>query len=272
MGRKIMSWRERWYFACINALYDTESFQECRQTCLEAKVDFPAKIEFARKAALCLAEMHQGNRAIKELEGIVQSKPAPWYMHLDLARILFENGQVEKAWSYACNAANARGEAKTKVNLFQLMARILLARGQRDFAALHLCLAQRIRKEQNWSIPDSLTDLIEKLNASTEVKESRELIRRCKNIWNKSSSISSDSTKTTEKDDNRYEGYLIMKNPQTPFGFISCQAFKQNIYVKASDIPENLKHDGSKLSFKTETSFDAKKNRQSLKASDIKPA
>ncbi len=269
-GKKIMSWRERWYYACVNALFETGNFSECRQVCIEAKNDFPYLIEFSRKAALCLAETGQNKQAATELLQLISNKTVPWYIHCDLARILFDEGVVDQSWEQASLAAEARGELKTKVNLFQLMGRILLAKGDRDGAAAHLCLAARVREEQNWSIPESLSEMLNRLNATAERSDAKTLLASCRRLW-KGSLTLTPLNKTSEP--NRiYTGTLLMKNPSSHFAFIKCSDFDENIYVKASDIPQENRSDGAVVSFKTTTSFDAKKNRQSIRAVDIQKA
>ena len=45
-GKKIMSYRERWFFARLNALFDSQLYEECRELSLEAIKQFPRRIEF----------------------------------------------------------------------------------------------------------------------------------------------------------------------------------------------------------------------------------
>ncbi|MFZ5951862.1 MAG: tetratricopeptide repeat protein [Candidatus Rifleibacteriota bacterium] len=268
-GKKIMSWRERWYYACVNALFETENFSECREICLEALKDFPHLIEFQRKAALCLAENGDPNQAIEELKSLINNKNVPWYMNSDLAKIFFDAGEVDKSWQQAVIAAQAKGELKTKVNLFQLMARILLAQGNRDAAASHLCLAAAVRAEQNWGVPESLGEMMAKLNASADRSDSRAILASCRKFWGSPGAV----TRATSQEPGKiFLGRLMMKNPTSHFAFISSESFNENIYVKASDIPDELKTDGATISFKTTTSFDAGKNRQSMRAVEIKKA
>lgn len=269
-GKKIMSWRERWYFACINALFETGNFSECRETCLEAAADFPQILEFVRKAALCLAESGDPAKAGEELQQLVFSRNVPWYVNSDLAKILFETGKVDDAWQQCCVAAQAKGELKTKVNLYQLMGRVLLAQGQRQAAASHLCLAAKVREEQNWSIPESLSEMLQKLNTGGDRNDLKSLLSCCRNFWSRKQPENKPGAIQEKDKEKIYQGSLLMKNPESFFAFIKCEDLSENIYVKASDIPEELKIDGQKLSFRITTSFDAKKNRESKRAVDIK--
>ncbi|MDN5280640.1 MAG: hypothetical protein PWR01_4605 [Clostridiales bacterium] len=268
-GKRIMSWRERWYFACINALFETGNFIECREICLEATADFPQILEFKRKAALCLAESGELAKAAEELQRLILSRNVPWYVNSDLAKILFETGNVEEAWRQTSKAAQAKGELKTKVNLFQLMARILLAQGKRQAAASHLCLAAKVREEQNWSIPESLSEMLQKLNTSHEQTDLKTLLSCCRPFW--TGSNCEIKPEVADKIDKKkvYRGVLLMKNPASHFAFIKCRELTENIYVKASDIPETLKIDGKEVRFSITTSFDAKKSRESKRAVNI---
>jgi len=270
-GSKILSWRERWYFACINALFDLGNYAECRDTALEAYKDFPAKIEYARKAALCLAETGNETQAAEELERLIRGRRVPWYMYSDLAKILFECGNIEKAWQNACSGAEASGELKTKVNLFYLMARILMAMGNRDAAALHVSLAAKARSEQGWAIPEEISEFIRKFNLVSENSDSSTLLRSCRRYWH--ATAPADATaKPADKPNGRYRGRLLLKTPDTPFGFIHAENLAENVYVKTHDIPAELRFDGAMLAFSLQTSFDAKKNRESIKAANIAAA
>lgn len=273
-GNKILSWRERWYFACTNALFELGKFAECRDTALEAYKDFPAKIEYARKAALCLAEDGQEQQAADELEALIRGRRVPWYMYSDLARLLFECGDTEKAWANACRGAEAGGEIKSKVNLFYLMARIMMAMGNRDAASLHASLAAQARTEQGWAIPEELSEFMQKFNLSPANTSSRELVTSCRRFWGQTSSNGAVQSAVTQNisQSARHQGSLLMKNPDSPFAFIRARDLTENVYVKTADIPVELRQDGAKVEFSLQTSFDAKKNRESIRAVKVSAA
>lgn len=264
-GNKIISWCERWYFACINALFELEKFVECRETCLSAYKDFPKKTEFARKAALCLSGLNQPEDAANELENLVRGRRVPWYMYADLSKLHFECGFTEKSWTNCCLAAQANGELKTKVNLFQLMARILLVKGNRDGASAHAYFAAQLRTEQGWGVPDDLSELLCSLNVQSEGHDTGSLLDICRKYWS-NQIMSSDSGKDSKK---RYNGILLLKNSQLPFAFIKSDDFEENVYVKMADVPDNLRHDSAQISFYIQSSFDTKKNRESFRAVEI---
>lgn len=273
-GKKILSWRERWYFACINALFELGNFSECRQTALEAYKDFPAKIEFSRKAALCLAEMGSHFEAAEELETLVRGRRAPWYMYSDLARLWFEAGHIDEAWKNASSAAQASGELKTKVNLYYLMARMLMAKGQREGAAAHALLASAARTEQGWSVPGCLVEILKTLNASAENANIGALLSECRKYWGSANEfvVRNKTEKSIAKTDKteRFEGAVLMQSPTIPFAFIKSSDFENNIYVKTAEIPAECRKAGAQVSFCIQSSYDAKKNRQSLRAVEVR--
>ncbi len=273
-GSKILSWRERWYFACTNALFELGNFAECRETALEAYKEFPGKIEYARKAALCLAENGHEQQAADELEALIKGKRVPWYMYSDIARLRFECGDTAKAWENACRAAEATGETKTKVNLFYLMARILMAQGNRDAASLHAGLAAQARTEQGWAIPEELSEFMRKFNLTPASVNSRELVSACCRYWGQpvSNAAVQKGAPTKGAQSEKHQGCLIMKNPESPFAFIKARDLPENIYVKTADIPAGLRHDGALVEFFLQTSFDAKKNRESVRAFQVSAA
>ncbi|NLM18377.1 MAG: hypothetical protein GX221_11760 [Candidatus Riflebacteria bacterium] len=268
-GKKIISWRERWYFACVNALYDLERFSECREVCLAAAKDFPYKAEFKRKAALCLAATDRTQEALQELESLVSSNKVSWYVYADLAKLAFEAGNVDQAWRNACIGASAHGEMRGKVNLFELMARVLLAKGMGEAAALHTCLALQLRSQESWKIPESLSELISALNVQAEGQSVQKLSNMCRSYWAAGSCVSSEASIAKEQSvdtEKVYSGNLILKDAERPFAFINSKDFKQAVYVKTADIPEELRQDSMRVSFKLATSFDHKKNRESVRA------
>lgn len=273
-GSKILSWRERWYFACTNALFELGKFTECREAALEAFKDFPAKIEYARKAALCLAEDGHEQQAADELETLIRGRRVPWYMFSDLAKLLFECGDTEKAWANACRAAEATGETKTKVNLFYLMARILMAQGNRDAASLHASLAAQARTEQGWAIPEELSEFTQKFNLSPANLSSRDLVTACGKSWRQGGATAATNSMMPQKNgqSERHQGSLLIKNSESPFAFIKDLDLSENVYVKMSDIPAELRQDGAKVKFSLQTSFDVKKNRESIRAVNVSAA
>lgn len=268
-GRKIISWRERWYFARLHALYELKQFETCRETALEAYNQYPRKAEFMRRAALCLVEMNKNTEAISELETLINTSKTSWYMKADLAKLLFAEGNIDKAWKYAVDSANDYGELKSKVNLFLLMAKIQLALGESEIAKLHATMSCSIREKYHWKIPQDLKDICIHLDITEPYQNAKLIEKECKKYWkNENSKPEKANIPTNEGKiiDNNCSGTLIIKNPDLPFAFIKSEKFASNIYVKMEDIPQNLRENDKMLSFTVVSNFDKVKQKEGKRA------
>ena len=65
-------------------------------------------------------------------------------------------------------------------------------------------------------------------------------------------------------------GTLKPFNPTKPFAFIKRDDGKEDVFVLLRDVPRKYAHEGARLEFVLERSFDQKKNREATKASKVR--
>jgi tetratricopeptide (TPR) repeat protein len=270
-GRKMISWRERWYFARLQALFSAELFSECRSLAFKAFAEYPRKLEFARKAALCRIQTGEVKEAEEELIGITKARGCPWYVFADLAKIRFEMGRYEEALESAYDAAQKQGDLKTKVNLFSLIAKLLLITGNNDQAKNHSILACAIREKYHWKIPQDLENLKERFELYYELPAPENILNKCKQIWTKSSTKENSQIPATGAEiADKVCGTMGQIKEGRPFSFISSPGYASGIYVKLAEVPEELQHEGAEIVFKVIESFDHKKGQKSVRATNVR--
>lgn len=281
-GKKMISWRERWYFARLHALFAAGNYMECRGLAHKAFREFPRKLEFARKSALCLEKLGRTDEGLEELQAISKTRGAPWYVFADVARILFEKNEFMQALGYALKGAGFRGDLKTKVNLFTLIGKIFLVLGEREKAKSFVLLACAIRNSEHWKFNDELQEIMGRLDIASPFPEVPNAWAECRKHTEAQKEGNAPRPELTAKvegghSENRVvasncEGLLELKKPDSPFAFIKSFQFENMVYVKTQEIPEDLRFNGAELRFNVVESFDHKRERWGNRAVEIKAA
>jgi tetratricopeptide (TPR) repeat protein len=271
-GRKMISWRERWYFARLYALFTAQLYEECRELAFAAFKAYPRKIEFARKAALSLEQMGQPVDAEKEIASLTSVRGCPWYIFADLARIRFEAGNYEGALESAYTGVLRRGELKTKVNLFSLIAKILVITGETELAVKHVELACSVRNKQGWKIPEDLANLKQRFDLTDELPEPEILEKQCRKNWEQNQKVESavKDNKSQQPFENEVTGVMGQIKEGRPFTFIKCPAREESIYVKIADIDTQAQYENCQVVFDLIESFDHKKGVKSVRAVNVR--
>lgn len=265
-GRRILSEREQWYFAKVKALVQLSQWPEARRWALDAQQTFPRNIHFQRWAAQAQAGEGNPAGAIEALEALLVRGASDWFILADLAELRFELGQLEEALRDACRAAMAFGEDKAKVNLFVLLAQINLALGEGQAAAYHLALTQAVRQRENWPIKNDLIQLEQQIATALAPQswpdmpsDPAQLYKICQAEWCKQATAGQ----------TRYTGQVCHLPEGKKFGFITPDQGGENIFVFLRDLPRPAQKVGVRVEFSLETSFDQKKNRESVRAVDV---
>lgn len=266
-GRQILSEREQWYFAKVKALVQLEQWAEARRWALDAQQLFPRNLHFQRWAALSLAGQGDQTGAIQEIEAILARGASDWFIMADLAELQFEQGQLDKALRVAGKAALAFGEDKAKVNLFVLLAQIHVALGHPQSAAYHLALTKAVRQRENWPIKNDLLQLEQQITAALASQpiedmptDPAQLYKLCQAEWRKQATAGQA----------RYTGQVCNLPEGKKFGFIAPDQGGENIFVFLRDLPRPAQKVGTRVEFGLETSFDQKKNKESMRAVDVR--
>lgn len=271
-GRKLVSWRERWYFARLYAMFQVGLYDECRVVAFKAFAEYPRKVEFARKAALCKEKLGCPMVAEEELMAISKVRGCPWYVFADLARLRFENGKYDEALDAACAGARSHGELKTKVNLFALIAKVLLVLGENDQAMNHTVLACSIRNREHWKTPEDLEQLRQRFSLSANLPAPEIIAKKCSEFWKPAAAKTAVEAPDGAEIAVNLPGAIIEIKEGRPFAFINSPAHKGAIFVKIADIPAELQHSGARVVFNLVESFDHKKGCKSVRAMNVRDA
>jgi tetratricopeptide (TPR) repeat protein/cold shock CspA family protein len=265
-GRRILSEREQWYYAKIKALVQLKQWPQAHDLTSVAVQAYPRNKHFQRWSALALAHQGRGLEAVQTFEALLEQGASDWFLLADLAQIKYQLGQLEEALRVACRAALARGEDKAKVNLFMLLAQLGLASGQIEFAAHNVALARTVRQREGWSVNKDLVQLEQQIQAKLANKsllniptDTRHLLKVCQGEWRKFVTFGQQ----------RYTGQVIHLPESKPFGFIKPDHDGENIFVLLRDLPRPAQTVGTRVEFGLETSFDRKKNRESVRAVEV---
>ena len=196
--------------------------------------------------------INQTKNALNLLSEILKMKKE-WFIQYEIAEILFEKDEHNKALEFAVDAALNSGDTEKKLNLFLLLAKILKAKGEIELSRKHILFTYTIRQTYNWHIPQKLIDLIESLqidihNIENLVQQEREL----KRIWNQ----------LKFKNKKQYSGKIKTILPNGKAGFIESEG-GESYYFKIREF-NGRRHEvkeGVKVTFYLEDGFDKKKNR-----------
>ncbi len=283
-GRRMISWRERWYFARLHALFEAGLYEDCRRLAFKAFSEYPRKIEFARRAALCRDKMGARGDAEEELMAISKVRGCPWYILADLARIRFEIGKYEEALGSAIAAAGMHGDLKTKVNLFSLIGKIMLVLGESDAALHHITLSCSIRNREHWKIPDELKQLADRFGLGNNLPVPEIAMKNCSGFWKQSANQPAQEARTGEPQKSHKTAVPVLSQDPVkkgltgilgavpegrPFSFITSSDYQKPVYVKLAEIPEELRYEGARLGFDLVEGYDQKKGVKSMRAANI---
>lgn len=283
-GRRMISWRERWYFARLHALFQAGLYEDCRRLAFRAFSEYPRKIEFARRAALCRDQVGARTEAEEELMAISKVKGCPWYVFADLAKIRFDLGKYDEALESALAGAGMHGDLKTKVNLFSLIGKILLVLGESDAALHHITLSCSIRNREHWKIPEDLKQLADRFGLGNNLPAPEIALKNCSPLWKKTGNqvterpSRNESSKSPQHDVaagsktpvmTGLTGILGAAPEGRPFSFITSSDYQKPVYVKLAEIPEELRYEGARLSFDLVEGFDQKKGVKSVRAANV---
>lgn len=264
--REFQSDQEKWYAIKTKALEKNGAYEQCIDLCEKALYNIPKfhynnDIWFKRRIALSKAHLGDKRNAAEELEVLLQNKKE-WFIQHELARIYYDLGEIEKALAFAIEAALNFGKDENKWELFVLMAQILRRQGKIDNARNHLAFAVKLREEQGWNIPESLSNMTTEFNINShDTTDKKELFKKLKTFWEaeKYSSLPC------------MNGFVktILRNGKA--GFISGED-KKDYFFKISGFKGDRRKllKGLKVKYNLEDSFDRKKNIRTKAATNIR--
>lgn len=269
-GRHIMSERETYYIGRTKALYETKQYQEARAQAEKGMSDFPCSFFLARLEALAQAQTGDIDGAVQKMQALQQHRQCAWYARAELAEMEYRLGRTEEAYRLMCVAlSSTQQSAEFLPTHLVTLSKIALDLGKLDVAATHIRLAHVARTNQNWSIPAELIQLEaliqnkfdEQGSSPTLPENERELLRKCQSYW-RENSVGGAARK---------QGILVSpRDPNAQYRFIKPKDGGDQIFVHKRHLPRDF-DDGMAVEFSIQSSFDKKKNRDSVEAVDVRP-
>ena len=266
-NREPASEQEEYYVALAKAQLETAQYQACLETgqlALKTLTQFHYNndIWLQRNMAHAASKLGQADRALTLLKEILLRK-RDWFIQQDIAEIYAQLGDEQQALAYALDAALNFGEIQMKINLYQLLAELLRQANKEDLARKHIALIYSIRQEQNWKIDDQLQRQAKAYQLEPEMLESSEnAYPQLKQVWEK----------LKFENQTEFQGVIRTILPHGKAGFIETRS-GESYYFKVTSFKEQRSKltDGLAVRFYVEESFDAKKNRKSQVAINIRP-
>lgn len=200
---------------------------------------------------------------------LLNHRRADWYVKADLADVEFSRGNNAEAFRLMSDAVSNSQDDEYKLKCFVTLGKIAAEMGRLDIAAEHVALAKAVRLSNNWSIPSDLVQfeqtVIKAYKDSDQAfpvlpSDVRELSKICHQRWREGAAEGLEFVKGTLKpfDSNK------------PFAFIKRDDGKEDVFVLLRNVPRKCAHEGARLEFVLEKSFDQKKNRESTQAAKVR--
>lgn len=269
-GKRGMSDREIWYVNYANALLQLERFDEARQFAQDGLASIPNEVFLRRTAALALASSGDLAGGIAEMRSLLTHPRADWYMKAELAELEYLFGNHTEAYRLICDSISSTYQpAEYKLEYFVTLAKVALILGKLDVAAEHITLARAIRSDQGWKIPPEIVqvekDILAALGAENRdwpglPKDPKQLESVCRKHWQEG------ATEGTEF----YQGVIKPYPEGRHFAYIRRDDGGEDVYIVVRDLPRNCSQPGTRVEFSLKTSYDKKKDRESVQATNIR--
>ena len=264
--RELASKMEQYHMMLSKAYLQKERWTECIEVCKNAlktipKLHYNNEIWFTRKMAIAESKLGNTLKAIDLLKEL-SDKRSDWFISAEIASLLFDAGDTREGMEYAVAAAQAPGEPDKKINLFKLMAEMLISMDKIEWAQKHVQFVYAVRKQKNWKIDSELQHLIEQLDVdTTRMIDPKRLFNHIRNIWDD----------VLYADQERYEGKIKSLLPTGTAGFIEDMD-RKTYYFRRKDFKGKTDFFvvGTPVTFYVQEGFDTKKNRPSFNAVNVR--
>jgi tetratricopeptide (TPR) repeat protein len=258
--RKSISDRERYYFAQVKALVELKRWEEALLACEAASKDFPRNQDFVRWKAQSLAGLGDVSVAIRLLQDLRRGGRCRWYIVVDLAKILLQEGEPQQAWEACLEAVAAQVEDNHKLGLLELMAQILIELEREEAALDHVGWCLALRQVEGWGKTPLLEELEKKL-IEPDLMDPSHWKERARQHWRRE--LGPPVSSNQPRREGVVEQFLVHRN----YCFVACEG--QLYYTLVRDVPQECRRDGARVWFRLAAHFDAKKKVESQRAVQI---
>lgn len=250
--------KEKYYDYASKAYLECDDFEKCIKVSKEAlyalnKFTNNSDVWYRWRIAKSYKELLENKDALKYLEEVVKVKK-DWFVQKEIAENYYILGEDEKALDYICAAVLTNDPLTIKVNLYHLAYKILEELNP-ELALKHAELFYAIKLENDSQIPDD----IEELGIDEDNLDKDELNLEIKDYW----------SQYKFKDQQLQYGTITKIFEHGKSGFITSDD-NESVYFNVYEFKGDNLDVGQYVSFYTEKSFDKSKNRESIKAINIR--
>lgn len=182
---------EKYFALKTKALLKLAEFDSCIELCnkgLELLEKFHYNNDLWFKMRIALSEDGLGNHEKSEelFKELLESKAGSdkWFLYRDISEVYFEQGNFEKAWKYAVDAAFYGNEPHFLIGLYLLQARILFKLERPTEGKILAELIASILKEQEWNDKAEYIKLFTYYNIDrTTLPTVNEIIKEARKFW-----------------------------------------------------------------------------------------
>lgn len=184
---------EKYFALKTKALFKLGEYESCIEFCnigLNTLSKFHYNNDLWFRMRIALSEDKIGNHIQSELlfQELLSSKAGSdkWFLYRDIAEVYFEQGDFEKAWKFAVDAAFYGNEPHFLIGLYLLQARILFKLERSIEGKILAELIAAITIEQNWNDKMEYTKLFNyyKIDKST-LPSTNEIHKVAIKFWQK---------------------------------------------------------------------------------------
>ncbi len=258
---------EKYYAILIKAQQEAGLFTECINNAtiaLKAIKQFHHgnDVWIRRQRALAYYKTDRFDESLDDFKQVL-AKKQDWFLKMELAELYLAMGEFKNSLTAAIDAADDPGVSKMKVNLYLLIAKLFLKLGKSTEAALHAHLVISLRAREGWGDDHEAEEIIDSISELNNLPEDfNTLLKLAEQVWaeNLPAAI-------------RTKGVIKIILPNGKSGFIEGDD-GEDYYFQTRDVTDKQLNPtaGLKVSFAKTESFDKKKNKPSVKATDIKKA
>ena len=256
--RVYRSRKEKYYDYSSKAYFECEEYEKCIGISKEALNTISVftnsgDVWHRWRIAKSLKELLENRKALTYLEEVVKVKK-DWFVQKEIAENYYILDEDEKALDYICEAVLSNDPINIKVNLYYLAYKILKENNP-DLPLKHAELFLAIKLDNESQIPDDIEELL----IDEDSLDKKELESEIRQYW----------LEYKFKDQQLQYGTITKIFEHGRSGFITSDD-STSFYFNVSDFKGDNLDVGQYVSFFTEKSFDKSKNKESLRAVNIK--
>lgn len=270
-GKEGWSNKARWYHYKIKSIVFAKKFDldTYKKHIYETLKSFPKQKKFfARLEAIANMRQEKYKEAEEIYLRLCNSKYVDWWIIHEYAKLKIEIGQKKEALLLMYKAAYERGKLDSKINLFRDISILCQDLDLYREAYMHYLLYKHIKERNNWRVEEDIDNRIIECQQSKSLKlasDYKNIYKSCIAVWR--ASVSKGSNNSTVKK-HKQIGHIKLGRVEQNFGFIKISE-NESIFCLKSDLPSNTK-DGDKVMFDIVPSYDKKKERESLRAINVR--